>query len=90
MAATYVHLAGKDVEEKLISIYTGKKVEAPMPEFRPLICSRCEEKNTPGQRYCFRCGTPLLKDELSRSSIEIEDMRMELSEIKDILLSLQK
>ena len=68
--SVYVHLASKDVDDKLISIYSGKVVEPPKPEFMPLICSRCSEKNTPGLKYCGRCGSPLDLQKLALLSIE--------------------
>ena len=72
MAAVYVHLAGKDLDDKLVSIYAGKQIEPPRPEFRPIICQKCGEKNTPGQRYCGKCGTPLNLEELTKAGIEYE------------------
>lgn len=59
MAAVYVHMSGRDLDQKIASIYSDKAVEMPKPEFRPILCPRCNEKNTPGQRYCGRCGGPL-------------------------------
>jgi ribosomal protein L40E len=84
MPATYVHLAAKDIDEKLISVYSKKILEV-KPEFIPLVCGRCNEKNTPGTRFCGRCGTPLRVEELVKSSVneglllrKLEEMELKL------------
>lgn len=68
MPAIYVHLHGKDLDGKLQAIYSGRQVEMPKRDFVPVICARCSEKNTPGFRFCSRCGTPLGQGELVQSS----------------------
>lgn len=74
--STYVHLAGRDVEDKLISVYgQSGKVEPLKPEFVVQACVKCGEKNTPGVRFCGRCGTPLDQRELAKSSVEISELR---------------
>jgi len=80
MASVYIHLAGSDLDSKIIAINTGKPLEL-KPEFVPVLCPRCNEKNTPGQRYCGKCGTPLNKEELAKSSIELEELKIKLDEV---------
>ena len=60
MAATYVHLSGRDVDSTLLQMYSlkDKPIERePALDFR--ICNRCKERNSPGQEFCGRCGNPL-------------------------------
>jgi len=60
MAATYVHLSGRDVDSALLQMYSIKQTEedkAPKLEIR--ICNRCKEKNSPTQTFCGKCGNPL-------------------------------
>ncbi|MDG6927134.1 MAG: tyrosine-type recombinase/integrase [Nitrososphaerota archaeon] len=85
MPGTYVHLASVDLDNKLASVYSGQPVETPKPGFAPMICPKCGEKNTPGQRYCGRCGTPLNADEIAKSSIELEEMKQKINAVYDIL-----
>ncbi|MEM3637268.1 MAG: site-specific integrase [Conexivisphaerales archaeon] len=85
MAATYVHLASADLDNKLAAIYAGRPVETIKPKFVPIICPRCGEQNTPGQRYCSRCGTPLRPEELAKSTVKLEEIRRELGELRDAL-----
>ena len=44
MPAVYVHPSGKDLDEKLFSIYSGKEAKPPTPDFMQLICVRCKTK----------------------------------------------
>ncbi|MDG6904598.1 MAG: tyrosine-type recombinase/integrase [Nitrososphaerota archaeon] len=84
MPSMYVHLASKDVDEKLISIYSGKPFEQSKPDFVPVLCQRCNEKNTPGLKYCGRCGNPLDPAKLATNSIsDIQsNLRLEAVEKK--------
>lgn len=85
MPEIYVHLSSRDLDDKLARIYTGKVLEPPKPEFSLVICSKCGEKNTPGQKYCGRCGAPLDQSMLQKNSVELEMLKRELMELKDLL-----
>jgi integrase/recombinase XerD len=87
MPAVYVHLHGKDLDQKLQAIYSGRQVEMQKPEFTPIICARCSEKNTPGFRFCSRCGTPLGQSELVQSSIEMESLKQKIKEMEGLIQS---
>ncbi|MGI0091904.1 MAG: tyrosine-type recombinase/integrase [Nitrososphaerales archaeon] len=82
----YVHLAAVDVEQKLIAIYSnGENVHEVRPDFTPVRCPRCNEKNTPGVRFCARCGLPLDQREIARASSEFQNMRTEIAELKSLI-----
>jgi integrase/recombinase XerD len=83
--ARYVHLSGADIDQKLLSIYTGQRIEPPKPDFAPVLCPKCNEKNSPGTRYCGRCGSPLNPSELAKSSIEIEDLKQQLQDALSLI-----
>jgi integrase len=85
--ATYVHLAGRDVEEKLIAFYAGGKTKPVEPEFVPVVCARCGERNSPGVRFCAKCGTPLDPAELARSGVEVEELKAKLDRLLERLPS---
>jgi site-specific recombinase XerD len=72
MPAVYVHLSARDIDPKLEQMYSGKPVEPSKPEFSPVVCVRCGEKNTPGVRYCSKCGTPLDASELAKGALEMQ------------------
>jgi site-specific recombinase XerD len=82
MPATYIHLSARDIDPKLERIYSGKPVEPAKPEFSPLICPRCGEKNSPGIRFCGRCGTPLEAGELARATLEMQQWLREYGELR--------
>lgn len=88
MPSVYVHLNSADLDDKLASLYSGKEVKPPEPGFRPTLCPKCREVNSPGQRFCGRCGCPLDPKELSKSSVEIEELKREITEIRNGLRQL--
>ena len=60
MAATYVHLSGRDMDEAILKI-NGMQLE---PQDRPedfsiITCERCGMRNSPGFSLCIRCGSLL-------------------------------
>ena len=60
MAATYVHLSGRDVDSTLLQMYSLKeKQEDKTAKLDVKICRRCKERNSPAQEFCGKCGNPL-------------------------------
>lgn len=60
MAARYVHLSGRDVDNALLGVYGLKsKEEANGSKLKQRDCPRCREKNPPNASYCFKCSAPL-------------------------------
>ena len=71
MPATYVHLSGRDVDDKILQLHNLKpKAEDRESAMRAKQCPRCQYINSPVNRYCGRCGTIL--DEGERVKLEIE------------------
>ncbi|MDG6920337.1 MAG: tyrosine-type recombinase/integrase [Nitrososphaerota archaeon] len=85
MPAVYVHLSSQDLDPKLAKLYSGKPMEPQKPEFSPDVCPRCSEANTPGMRFCGKCGMPLNRAELARSSIDTQEMKNDIQDIKKLL-----
>jgi integrase/recombinase XerD len=82
MPATYIHLSARDIDPKLEQIYSGKPIGPTKPEFSPSICPRCAEKNSPGIRFCGRCGTPLEAGELAKATLEMQQWLKEYEELR--------
>ncbi len=61
MAATYVHLSGRDIDNSLLKLYhIGEaKTEIEEPAIQLKDCKRCKEKNSPISSFCYKCGNPL-------------------------------
>jgi len=70
MAATYVHLSGRDVDDVILGMH-GLKPPEPMNSKEPRRCSKCEKINPPDGWYCNRCGTALVPEALG--AIEREE-----------------
>jgi integrase len=75
MPATYVHLSGRDVDDKILQIYNLKpKDKDREDEMRPIECPRCQYINAPVNRYCGRCGTVL--DEGERVKLDVKGRQL--------------
>jgi hypothetical protein len=86
MAASYSHSRDAMVAVNVfLSTHASKDIRLPEPQFRPLLCPKCSGKNTLGMKYCGRCGCPLERSELAASSVEIEEPKSQVSEIKSLL-----
>lgn len=60
MASVYVHLSGKDIEDKILAINGIKPLEhGEAPRIPTKRCPRCGEVNSIGNRFCFKCSNPL-------------------------------
>jgi site-specific recombinase XerD len=62
MAATYVHLSGRNIDNallKLNGIKTGEEVDQEEHPLKIQQCPRCTEINTPTNKFCSKCGAPL-------------------------------
>ncbi|MCL4343441.1 MAG: tyrosine-type recombinase/integrase [Nitrososphaerota archaeon] len=86
----YVHMASADLDDKLAAIYKGKETKPKAPEFVPLKCPRCGAENTPGQRYCGKCGSPLNPEEIAKSAIPNADLLEKLADILKDIAELKK
>jgi len=75
MPATYVHLSGRDVDDKILQIYNLKPKDTDREdEMRPIECPRCKYINAPVNRFCGRCGTVL--DENERIKLEMQGRQL--------------
>ena len=70
MAATYIHMSGKDTDSAILAAYGIVK---PDNNGQTLQCQRCQEENIVSQRYCGKCGMPLT----TYVAIELEEKRSE-------------
>jgi integrase len=62
MPSKYVHLASKDMDDK-IKVLTGYKEEKPVEsKLKVVTCWNCQEDNVPSNIFCSRCGSKLNPD----------------------------
>ena len=72
MPAIYVHLSGRDLDDKLFKIYGLENGKQEMMEEEIKKCPRCQEINPAMFNYCSKCGFPLNEKELMRADKTIE------------------
>jgi len=94
MAATYVHLSGRDVDNAMLEIHGLAKDEGKKGEkYKVKICPRCDEQNSPSVEECVKCGTTLdiktLLEEDEKRNVA-EDLLSELisdKRVKDAMVA---
>jgi integrase len=79
MAATYVHLSGRDVDDALLAVYGKKTIDHKdkRSELAPIDCPRCKETNEYNNVFCKKCGWVLDSDaaeELSRKRKKADEI----------------
>jgi site-specific recombinase XerD len=85
MAATYVHLSGRDVDSALLKL-AGRDTPQPEMEKDRLVkyCEVCKHQNSPESKRCTQCGRPLTDE----AALEDEHRRKE--EIAEIVLKVMQ
>ena len=96
MAAVYVHLSGKNIDDALLKLYGIKNdKEEKESTFKPKECFNCAQVNQASNRFCLRCGIPLDKEaeaEILKTSLKKEeadrilDGLLEDSEFREVLV----
>lgn len=73
MAATYVHLSGRDVDDALLKMHgLIKDTNKEEDKMKVRLCQRCKEQNSPIAKFCVRCGQPLDAEFISKIETERE------------------
>jgi len=86
MAAVYVHLSGRDLEEPLLKLYGLQKEETKQESrLKPITCWKCKTTNPADAIVCVKCGM-FLKVETAvqaeeKGKKELEDMRQQLNSL---------
>jgi len=87
MAATYIHMSGKDTDIAILEA-SGIKVEKEKAQsiMKPKKCAKCRTINEVTNKYCKICGMPLDKEE-SEKLIENDLKRNQADEVMNKLLN---
>jgi integrase len=59
MPRTYVHLAGRDLDEPILKMHGIRKEEKKQDNFSLKVCLRCGTGNSPSGKFCGKCGMAL-------------------------------
>ncbi|MEI7960920.1 MAG: site-specific integrase [archaeon] len=71
MAARYVHLSGRNVDDAILMVNGLKpKEDVKESKLKPRTCSRCNEKNPPNASYCYKCAMPLNIETVQKEVLE--------------------
>lgn len=83
MPSRYVHLAGADVDNQVLSDNGMAKEDKPkVNPLAPQVCPHCQERNTPQATLCTKCGRPLSLDAAMEIAQEAEDRIAAMVEAK--------
>ena len=88
MPSTYVHLSGRDLDDKIFEINGLKEGEKEKKE-EPTVkkCYRCEKINPSTGKFCGRCGSPLDVDTAMNVEEKRKEMDTRMSALMNSLLS---
>jgi len=65
--ATYIHLAGRDLDPAVLALHGRQDVVKPAPSpLAPRVCSRCHRENPADATYCSQCSLVLDAGEAQR------------------------
>ncbi len=84
MAATYVHLSGRDIDNAILQA-NGLKPKATAAETKLQVrtCSRCRQENTVEAMFCTRCGSAL---DINTALMQSESERRIREDIEDSMI----
>ena len=93
MAATYVHLSGRDVDNALLKLQGLVQVEEKKSDtLNVRVCPRCKDHNSPISRFCTKCGMPLDEklivkiEEIKGTSNNVMNRLMDDEEFKNFMM----
>jgi integrase/recombinase XerD len=73
MAAIYVHLSGRDVDNALLRMHGIVTEDTKDVQMSPKQCTRCSTMNSPTTKFCSKCGLALD----IKAALEIEEKSSE-------------
>jgi hypothetical protein len=75
MAAIYVHLSGRDVDNALLRMHGIVTEDTKDVQMSPKQCTRCNTMNSPTTKFCSKCGLALD----IKAALEIEEKSSEVT-----------
>ena len=86
MAAIYVHISGRDMDDAVLKMYGLQKEEDLIDPMKPGQCPRCHELNPPNARYCFKCGLMLSKEQITVENEAMKEIMEKLQTNPELLM----
>jgi len=75
MAAIYVHLSGRDVDNALLRMHGIVTEDTKDVQMSPKKCTRCSVMNSPTTKFCSKCGLALD----IKAALEMEEKSSEIT-----------
>ncbi len=89
MAAVYVHLSSRDIDNKILQVDGKLKDEEPAPDpMAPIICPRCKTSNPSDSRFCKICSMTLT-DQVAQELAEAQRQAEALPEYQTEMQRIQ-
>jgi len=85
MAATYVHLAGEDIDGSILQMNGLRPANSDDCNLRVSRCPRCKELQPSESIFCNKCGLPL--GDSAKTKIEIDAAEISIEVMKAVLLN---
>jgi site-specific recombinase XerD len=76
----YIHMSGIHLDDAIISLSEGGKVQPQEYKLKTITCTRCSAKISPGANYCITCGLPV---NLLEEYLEDRDLKEENRILKE-------
>jgi hypothetical protein len=90
MAAVYVHLSSRDIDNKILSVDgVVQETEQEPDPMAPLICPRCKTKNPCSARFCMVCSMTMT-DKVAKELEDAQKAAEALPEYKAGIVELQE
>jgi hypothetical protein len=97
MHLKYLHYFGNESNESLLEAYGIVDKGIQIDQLRPKQCPNCTEPNKPDSKFCAKCRMVLSYDAYTESiekqqqeKSDLDDIRKEIDNIKQIMRSEQK
>lgn len=91
MAAIYVHLSGKQIDDAILRIHGMVKKESNVPELTTMLCPRCRHNNSTLSNFCAMCGMTLsvktaldVENEKSQMVIKLIELMESDNQLKEL------
>jgi site-specific recombinase XerD len=81
----YIHMSGIHLDDAIISLSEGGKVQPQEYKLKTITCTRCSEKISPGANYCFRCALPVSLIEDYKHEMDLKEENRILKERIDLM-----
>lgn len=81
----YIHMSGIRLDDSIISLSEGGKVQPQEYKLKTISCTRCSDKISPGANYCRTCALPVKFLEEYTHEVDLKEENRILKERVDLM-----